>query len=1031
MKIQNFFSQASFWIPECLAESTWSEHAPFAFWLIDVHRPRVLVELGTHNGFSYFAFSQAVKRLNVGTACFAVDTWEGDAQAGFYGSEVFERVHEYHDRHYKDFSRLIKSTFDDALSRFADNTIDLLHIDGRHSYENVKHDFEKWRPKVSGRGVVLFHDTRVLDEGFGVHRLWAELQSIYPHFEFEHGCGLGVLGLGKELQGPISELFSAVQDAALTSEIGAFYQRLGYGIGVHNTITSLRNTVNDKETHIQNLERLLTEREREVNSERLENRRIAGRLALSERELTRKRDELRRIQNSASWRMVQRYWSWNVRHFPFGSPRRAAFERVVGSASRLLGVRSGIPQQHIPSLPVATSVGAQDDNRDIVLTCDDPVPGQACAGVFFVRGWAVATSGISRVEISIDGKRIADASYGLARTDVVADFPNYRQSDHSGFFLELDTTTVADGSHTLTITAVSQTQQRRSLSVPITVDQSVSQREYDYWIATHEPSAEQLREMASKAASLPYRPLISIAVPIYRTDPKLVRAAIHSVRAQIYDNWELCLANDGSHDPELSRVLAECAKKDSRIKYVDLAQNGGIATATNEAVALASGEFVAFLDSDDELTPDALYEVARAIRDSRDVDVIYSDEDKLDDYDRRYEPFFKPDWSPDLLLSCNYICHFLVVRRQLLMQVGGLRSDFDGSQDYDLLLRLMEKHPRVIHISKILYHWRACATSTASSSAIRPKAHLAAERAISDYLQRNDIQATVSQGCDPGRWVVRYAILENPKVSIVIPTGGRLELLQPCIESIHRETDYSNYEILLVDNSRGSAVQEYAMSLSNSVSIRYVDYRGKPFNYSTLNNFAVKQTEAPLLLFLNDDTTATKRDWLTAMVEHGQRSSVGAVGAKLVYPGGSIQHAGVVLGLFDNAGHAFKHIPSDSHHYFCFPQLIRNCSAVTAACMMTRRAVFQEIGGFDEKNLAVAFQDVDYCLRLRKAGYFIVYTPAALLVHHESVTKHETVPNPREVRYMQTKWADVIAHDPFYSPHLTRTAEDYSLRLDY
>jgi GT2 family glycosyltransferase len=305
---------------------------------------------------------------------------------------------------------------------------------------------------------------------------------------------------------------------------------------------------------------------------------------------------------------------------------------------------------------------------------------------------------------------------------------------------------------------------------------------------------------------------------------------------------------------------------------------------------------------------------------------------------------------------------------------------------------------------------------------------VAARRAIAGHLARTGVAARVEPGCGTGRWRVRYEVREAPNVAIVLPTGGRLELLRPCLEGLFARTSYPHYEIVIIDNSKSDAVRQYVESL-HEAKISYLDQRGRPFNYSALNNLAVHETTAPLLLFLNDDITLTDEEWLTALVEQGQRPTVGAVGARLLYPSGLIQHAGVVMGLWQNTGHAFRNLPDTSEAYFGFPQVMRNCSAVTAACMMTKRDLFLRLGGFDEVHLAVAFQDVDYCLRVREAGLYVVYTPHCTLIHHEAVTKAEKIANPREVGYMQTRWAAVIASDPFYSPHLARNSEDYGLRL--
>jgi GT2 family glycosyltransferase len=554
---------------------------------------------------------------------------------------------------------------------------------------------------------------------------------------------------------------------------------------------------------------------------------------------------------------------------------------------------------------------------------------------------------------------------------------------------------------------------------------------YRLWIQRNEPDSAQLKNMEQTGKRFAYRPTISIVVPVYQTPQTLLRAAIESVRSQIYDRWELCLADDGSDRPDLTEMLRTYSHQDPRIRFTQLPQSQGISQATNAAMALGRGEFIGFLDHDDTLSPDALYRVVELLQKYRDADLIYSDEDKLGPTGERYDVFFKPDWSPDLLLSMNYICHFLVIRRSLVETLGSLRSECDGSQDYDLILRSADHTTRIHHVPRVLYHWRAAQNSTAQSPSVKPTAHLAARRAIGDYLERNHIRATVEPGVGVGRWRVRYEVVDNPKVTVIMPTGGRLELLQPCLESIFAETGYPNYEILLLDNSRGPEVAQYASAESTRWNrLRYLDYRNRPFNFSTLNNDAVRTVDSPLILFLNDDMTVRTPEWLTAMVEHGQRPSVGAVGAKLVYPSGSIQHGGVFMGVYGNTGHAFKYLPADSRHYFDLAQVIRDSSAVTAACLLTRREVFWELNGFDEKNLPVAFQDVDYCLRLCKAGYSVVYTPHAVLTHHESMTKAEKHPNFHEVRYMQKTWADVIAHDPYYSPHLSRRYEDYRIRVE-
>jgi len=572
--------------------------------------------------------------------------------------------------------------------------------------------------------------------------------------------------------------------------------------------------------------------------------------------------------------------------------------------------------------------------------------------------------------------------------------------------------------------------QVREIQAPIRIDhESGYASEYDRWIAEFETRNESLIQL--KLRALAAKPLISILVPVYRTPVDVLRRTIESVVGQSYAHWQLLIAVDGSAWQAIERLLSEYAGRDERIQVKYLPVNGGISHASNAALEMATGEFVALLDHDDELAQDALYYAVEAINLRPDVDLLYSDEDKIDPDGERYDPFFKPDWSADLLLSENYLCHFLVARRSLVNQVGGFRSDFDGSQDYDLVLRLTGSSSRIEHIPRVLYHWRSLPASTAGSSSEKPYAVDAAQRAIQEELDRNGGAAKVVPGCIPGRWRARYALDGQPQVSIIIPSGGKVEGLRKNLDSLFAKTEYSNWEVVVIDNSRQTEIQKLVQKWPDPRRpLRYIDWRNKPFNYSVINNEAARQCQFPLLLFLNDDTSVIAPGWLDAMVELAARPEVGAVGAKLLYPDGRIQHAGVVMGLFDNCGHAFKGLAGDQPHYFDLPDVIRNVSAVTGACLMVRAAVFHEVGGFDEQTFAVAFNDIDLCLKIGRNGYRVLYTPHALLYHREAFSKapEDLIPHPKEVQAMQAKWKDVIAADPFYNPNLTRTAEDYSLR---
>ncbi|MBI4637605.1 MAG: glycosyltransferase [Candidatus Rokubacteria bacterium] len=549
--------------------------------------------------------------------------------------------------------------------------------------------------------------------------------------------------------------------------------------------------------------------------------------------------------------------------------------------------------------------------------------------------------------------------------------------------------------------------------------------QYEIWLRRHQISAEELARMRDAVARFASTPRVSILTPVYDTDPVWLSRAIESVQAQIYPHWELCLVNDASTAPHVRTILDRYAAEDARIRVEHLAHNEGIAGASAHALAVATGDFVGLLDHDDELAPAALFEVVKRLNEDPALDVLYSDEDKLEADGQRVEPFFKPDWSPDLFLSMNYIAHLSVVRRTLINEAGGFRRGLDGSQDYDLMLRVTERTGRIAHIPKILYHWRKIPGSTAASAAAKTPAHGAARRALEDALHRRGYGGRV-ESVAPGRMTVRYTLRETPLVSIIVPTRDRWELLQQCLWSVEEKTDYEKYEIIVVDND---STEPATLGYLDGVAAKWrvCRYPGR-FNFSTINNFGVAQARGDYLLFLNNDVQVIRSDWLTALLEHAQRPEVGAVGAKLLYPDDRIQHAGVVLGIGGVAVHAFKYLPHHVPGYYGFSGVVRNYSAVTAACLMVRRQVFDEVGGFDER-FRVAFNDVDFCLRLRRRGYLVVYTPLALLYHHESASRGGLHP-PEDEELCWKLWGDLIRRgDPYYNPNLSVTRNDWSLRL--
>ncbi|MFL6301148.1 MAG: glycosyltransferase [Terriglobales bacterium] len=544
-------------------------------------------------------------------------------------------------------------------------------------------------------------------------------------------------------------------------------------------------------------------------------------------------------------------------------------------------------------------------------------------------------------------------------------------------------------------------------------------RTYERWLATHEhPPAEPAKEIAAFL----YKPKISIITPVYNPAVRWLRKCVESVLSQSYPDWQLCLCDDASTDPEVKEVLQEYAAAEPRIALHTSRQNQGISLASNNALSLAAGEFIALLDHDDELNPHALFWAVKLLQGHQDSDVIYSDEDKLELDGTRSEPFFKPEWSPEYLESCMYTGHLTLYRRALVEQVGGFRAGYEGSQDHDLMLRVTQRTKSIHHIPKILYHWRKAEGSAAGTSDAKPYAFVAARKALTDYASSKFPGAQVTEGAHKGQFRVKYPVNVAEKVSIIIPTRDKMAILKTCIDSIASKTLYPNYEIIIVDNNSAEPrTREYL----NSLPYRVIPFN-EEFNFSKLNNFAAREATGKYLLFLNNDTEVISGEWMTAMLEWCQQPEIGAVGAKLIYPNQTIQHAGVVLGLGGVAGHALAGLPKDTPAYFGVSHMIRNWAAVTAACMMVRRETFDSVGGFDE-HLKVAFNDVDFCLRLLKRGLRNLVTPFAQLYHHESASRGFSL-DPQEVGYMKRTWGPLLDHDPYYNPNLTLHGGDFGLR---
>jgi len=562
---------------------------------------------------------------------------------------------------------------------------------------------------------------------------------------------------------------------------------------------------------------------------------------------------------------------------------------------------------------------------------------------------------------------------------------------------------------------------------------------YRQWIAECELPTEPTTSRISDFVNRMQKPLvISIIMPVYNVEEKWLRQAIDSVMAQSYPNWELCIADDASTLPHVAKVLDEYVQKDKKIKVVFRKENGHISESSNSALELASGDYIGFMDHDDLLAPNALYHVAAKITEEPGYRLLFSDEDKISPKSVRFAHYFKPDFNLDLMLSHNMICHFAVYEKALVDQVGGLRKEYEGAQDYDLALRCIAaiKQEQIGHIPRILYHWRAIQKSTASGGEAKPYAQIAAIKSISAFLENTGVQGAevAPSPLISGMIRVKYALPQpNPLVSIIIPTHNQLGLLKQCLDSIKNKTDYKIYEIIVVDNrSDDQSTLEYLSSIDAVESVQVIKYN-KEFNFSAINNFAVKAAKGEFLCFLNNDIEVIASDWLGEMISQAARADIGAVGARLLYPDGRLQHGGVITGLGGVAGHAMKYLPRSDKGYNARAVLVQNYSAVTAACLVIRREVFDSVGGYNEKELSVAFNDVDFCLRVQEQGYRNLWTPYAELYHHESAsrgaedTKEKQQRFSKEIAYMKKRWGDSLMHDPAYNPNLTNNREDFSL----
>lgn len=987
----------------------WCGHIPFAAWLVKQLRPEALVELGTHSGNSYFSFCQAVQEYGLNTRCYAVDTWEGDQHSGGYGKDVFLDVSRHNDNHYSRFSNLMRMTFDNAIDYFSDGSIDLLHIDGLHTHEAVKLDFTNWLPKLSSKAVVLFHDINVRERDFGVWRLWDELKRSYPSCEFPHSHGLGVLVVGSNLD-PVTQ--------ALIENCNSRSAQLLFSLAGELVVLKAERQSAEFATRdvIRSPLQVQIQEEGADKQEQVDLEALNGSLRQMSLRVTEMEREVACLTTALASNELQ-HSNQNRQMVPV---QNAAVE--VGSVN---GVNKNLSELNVRMGSLYKQLVTLEYNVVLKNAHISALSNSASWRVTAPVRWVAKP--FIRVVRSANGIRgVIQRNGGVIRTGTLA----YNVLQQQGMPALLGAIKFA-----IKQPIIWKNGLEHSGAVGFG-NSSIPDNRNDYteWVRRYDTLTAADRErMREVQAAFTLKPLISVVMPTYNPRPEWLVEAIESVRRQIYTHWEMCIADDASTDPDVRAVLESYASKDERIKVVFREKNGHISAASNSALEVVEGDWVALLDHDDLLSETALFWVTHAINKNPIAKLIYSDEDKIGTDGFRRDPYFKCDWNPDLFYSHNMICHLGVYSAGLVNDIGGFRLGFEGAQDYDLALRCIERieSAQIVHIPRILYHWRVHLQSTASSSEAKPYAALAGERAINEHFARMGFNGGVRYA-DYG-YIPSYEIPpDSPLVSIIIPTRNGGNLLKKCISSILGKTSYKNYEILVVDNgSDQHDTLDYLGAISeldNVVLLR----DDAPFNYSKLNNGAVLQARGEIVALVNDDVEVISPDWLGKMVMHALRPDVGAVGAKLWYTNKTLQHGGVIIGIGGVAGHSHKYASELTSGYFSRLLITQSLSAVTAACLVIRKSIYNEMGGLEEERLRVAFNDVDFCLRVREAGYRNVWTPEAELFHHESASRgQEDTPEKKarfasEMAYMQERWHYIILNDPAYSPNLTLDYEDFS-----
>jgi O-antigen biosynthesis protein len=853
--------------PDRLTEiDAWHEHIPFAFFLVELQQPGVLVELGTWKGDSYCAFCQAVDALSLPTQCYAVDLWKGDDHTGPYPEQHYEELKAYHDARYGAFSRLVRSSFDDAIEQFAVGSVDLLHIDGCHRYEVVKRDFEAWQSRLSERAIVLLHDTNVRENDFGVWRLWEELSAVHPSFAFAHSHGLGVLVVGERPDPQVVEFLE------LASKREPQIRRLFFALGARAALDGRA-------------------------------RRLASQLETATAEAARAWQEA--IQAGEE--------SGRAREEALQASNEAASARQE-AANAWLAVEDVKRERE--------ALGHQVAQRDLMI-----------AEIYGSRSWRIT------------------APLRAAKRPLQ---PINRRIRHRARAVDADSSLDQPG-----------------------------------------PAAD--------AGSYPAPELlISILMPVRDPPRGSLRRAIESVKAQTYPMWELCICDDGSATKDVARVLRRETRRDKRIKVVQSETSEGISGASNRAWALAQGEYVALLDHDDELAPNALFECASFLQAQPELDILYTDEDKVDLEGRFSEPFFKPDWSPEFLRGVMYVGHLLVARRSLVSKVGGFASDFDGVQDYELVLRLSEHTDRIDHLPKTLYHWRKVPGSVAADVNAKPQVPRRQVEAVNAHLERcGDRAIARAHPRIPHRVELHPEPREDwPSVSIVV-AGTDRDRLSRCLESIFRHTSYPLFDVVVA-----AATEIDTSSDGRALTLLRID---GPLIRSRLANAAVTGSAGDVVLLVDEGVTISDPDWVRHLVWPLESKTVGVVGPVVLAPDKTVWSAGLVVSRRTVAD-AMRGLRSDSDGYAGSLSCSREVSGIGSTCLALQRRTHQSFGGFDESYRQEHY-DADFCLRVRQAGKRVLVTPRTTVTYDA-----QAVENSIDRALFLDVWSKVIRDgDPYHS----------------